>query len=43
MAYVDFKDWRRRAASDKILEKKVLNIAKILNIMVIKEELDPMV
>ena len=43
MAYVDFKDWRRRAASDKILEKKVFNIAKILNIMVIKEELDPMV
>ena len=38
MAYGDFKDWRRRAASDKILEEKVFNIAKILNMMVIKED-----
>ena len=37
MAYVDFKDWRRRAASDKILEKKVFNIAKILNIRLSKK------
>ena len=37
MAYGDFKDLKRRIASDKILTDKAFNIAKILNMMVIKE------
>ena len=39
MAYGDFKDLKRRTASDKILRDKAFNIAKILNMMDIKEEL----
>ena len=36
MAYGDFKDLKRRAASDKILRDKAFNIAKNPNIMDIK-------
>ena len=39
MAYGDFKDLKRRTASDKILRDKAFNIVKILNIMDIKEDL----
>ena len=39
MAYGDFKDIARRRASDKVLRDKVFNIAKILNMMDIKEDL----
>ena len=39
MAYGDFKDLTRRAASDKVLRNKAFNVAKILNIMDIKEDL----
>ena len=39
MAYGDFKDLKRRTASDKILRDKAFNIAKILNMMGIKENL----
>ena len=38
MAYGDFKDLKRRTASDKILRDKVFNIAKNLNMMDIKED-----
>ena len=38
MAYGDFKDLARRTASDKILRDKAFNIAKILNMMDIKED-----
>ena len=39
MAYENFKDLERRAAFDKVLRDKVLNIAKILNMMDIKDDL----
>ena len=39
MAYGDFKDLKRRTASDKVLRDNEFNIAKILNMMVIKEDL----
>ena len=39
MAYGDFKDLKRRTASDKILRDKASNIAKILNKVDIKEDL----
>ena len=39
MAYGDFKDLERRTAFHKVLRDKVLNIAKILNMMDIKEDL----
>ena len=39
MAYEDFKDSVRRTASDKILDDKIFNIAKIHNMMDIKEVL----
>ena len=39
MAYGDFKDLARRTASDKLLRDKAFNIAKILNMMDIKEGL----
>ena len=39
MAYGDFKDFKRRTAFDKILRDKAFNIAKILNMMDIKEDL----
>ena len=39
MAYGDFKDLKRRTASDKILRDKAFNIAKNLNMMGIKEDL----
>ena len=39
MAYGDFKDLARRTASDNILRDKAFNIAKILNMMGIKEGL----
>ena len=41
MVYGDFKDIKRRTASDKILIDKAFNIAKILNITDIKEVLLP--
>ena len=41
MAYGDFKDLKRRAASDKMLRHKVFHIAKILNMINIKEDLLP--
>ena len=37
MTYGDFKDLARRTTSDKTLHDKVFNIAKIANIMDIKE------
>ena len=37
MAYEGFKDSAKRTASDKILRDKAFNIAKILNMMDIKE------
>ena len=37
MAYERFKDSAKRTASDKILRDKAFNIAKILNMMDIKE------
>ena len=39
MAYGDFKDLKRRTASGKILRDEAFNIAKILNMMDIKEDL----
>ena len=39
MTYGDFKDLKRRTASDKVLRDNEFNIAKILNMMVIKEDL----
>ena len=39
MAYGGFKDLARRTASDKILRDKAFNIAKILNMIGIKEDL----
>ena len=39
MAYEDFKDLARRTASDKILRDKTFNIAKIRNMMDIREVL----
>ena len=39
MAYGDFKDLKRRTASDKVLRDKAFNIAKNPNIMGIKEGL----
>ena len=39
IAYGDFKDLKRRTFSDNILREKAFNIAKILNIMDIKENL----
>ena len=39
MAYGDFKDLKRRTFSDKVLRDKAFNIAKILNMMDIKEGL----
>ena len=39
MAYRDFKDLAKRTASDKVLRDKAFNIAKILNIIDIKEGL----
>ena len=39
MSYGDFKDLPRRAASDKVLGDKAFNIARIQNIMDIKEVL----
>ena len=39
MAYRDFKDLPQRAASDKVLRDKAFNIAKIQNMMDIKEVL----
>ena len=39
MAYGDFKDLKRRTAPDKILRDMAFNIAKILNMMDIKEDL----
>ena len=41
MAYEDFKDLARRIASDKVLRDKAFNIAKILNMMDINEDLLP--
>ena len=38
MAYGDFKDLKRRTFSDKVLRDKAFNIAKILNMMDIKED-----
>ena len=37
-AYGDFKDLKRRTFSDKVLKDKAFNIAKILNMMGIKED-----
>ena len=37
MAYGDFRDIKRRTASDKILRDKAFNIAKTLNMTDIKE------
>ena len=37
MAYGDFKDLAKRTASDKALRDKAFNIAKILNMVDIKE------
>ena len=39
MAYGDFKDLKRRTASDKVLRNKAFNIAKNPNMMDVKEEL----
>ena len=39
MASGDFKDLKRRTFSDKTLRDKAFNIAKILNMMGIKEDL----
>ena len=39
MAYRDFKDLKRRTASDKVLRDKAFNIGKNLNLMSIKEGL----
>ena len=39
MAYGDFKDLARRKDSDKVLRHKAFNIAKILNMMDIKDGL----
>ena len=38
MAYGDFEDLARRTTSDKVLRDKAFNIAKILNMMDIKED-----
>ena len=37
MAYGNFKDLNRRTVADKILRNKTFNIAKIQNMMDIKE------
>ena len=37
MAYVDFKNLARRTASDKVLRDNAFNIAKIQNMMDIKD------
>ena len=37
MAYGDFKDLAKRTATDKVLRDKAFNIAKIQNMMDIKE------
>ena len=37
MAYGDFKDLKRRTTADNFLRDKAFNIAKIPNIMDIKE------
>ena len=37
MAYGDFKDLARRTVSDKFLRDKAFNIAKILDMMDMKE------
>ena len=39
MAYGDFKNLKRRTFSEKVLRDKAFNIAKILNMMDIKEAL----
>ena len=39
MAYVDFKDLKRRTVADKVLRDKAFNIAKIQNMMDINVEL----
>ena len=39
MAYGDFKDVAKRTASDKVVRDKAFNIAKILNMAAIKEDL----
>ena len=39
MAYVDFKDLKRRTVTDKVLRDKAFNIAKIQNMMDINVEL----
>ena len=39
MTYGDFKDLKRRTASDKILRDKAFKLLKILNMMDIKENL----
>ena len=39
MAYGYFKDLKRRTASNKVLRDKAFDIAKLLNMMDIKEEL----
>ena len=39
MVYGDFKDLKRRTASDKVLRDKAFNIAKNPNMMDIKEDL----
>ena len=39
IAYTDFKDLARRTASEKILHDEAFNIAKIQNMMDIKEVL----
>ena len=37
MAYGDFKDLSKRIATNKVLRDRALNIAKILDMMDIKE------
>ena len=39
MAYVDFKDLKRRTVADKVLCDKAFNIAKIRNMMDINVDL----
>ena len=39
MAYGDFKDLKRKTASDKVLRDKALTLLKILNMMGINEGL----
>ena len=38
MSYGDFKDLAKRTAADKVLRDKAFNIAKIQNMMDIKED-----